>query len=114
MPRDLHITDHAIVRWIERVYGVDIDDVRDDITRACAGAASAGATKISAHGVTIVLKHDSVQSHVVTVQPAESPNQAMVGGLRGNGKHPNSLGRMDCSRAEFGRWQRRAARGMRV
>jgi hypothetical protein len=29
-----HVTDHAVVRWMERIYGIDMDEVRDEIRGA--------------------------------------------------------------------------------
>lgn len=29
------ITDHALLRWIERVHGVDIEAMRQEVLRAC-------------------------------------------------------------------------------
>jgi hypothetical protein len=49
------ITDHALVRWLERVKGVDLQPYRDEIAAAVDGAVRVGATKAVIDGNTYVL-----------------------------------------------------------
>ena len=41
--RGFHITDHATLRYIERVYGLDVDRIRKEMEKEVKSAASAGA-----------------------------------------------------------------------
>lgn len=59
------VTDHAVLRYIERVGGFDVEAVRQHIAKVCAEAVAAGAT---------TLKHDGIRftfstGAVTTVMP---------------------------------------------
>ena len=60
-----HISDHAVLRFMERVYGIDIAKVRAEMdTPALAKAASFGAPcLIGRHGERLVIR----EGRVVTV-----------------------------------------------
>lgn len=50
------VSDHALVRWLERVYGIDVDAVREHIlTDEIKMAIQLGASKVKADGVQYVL-----------------------------------------------------------
>lgn len=40
---DIGVTDHAVLRWIERVAGIDVDAIRERMIEEIAGAARAAA-----------------------------------------------------------------------
>lgn len=50
-PEPLRVTDHAVLRYMERVLGFDIEGVREHIKAICAPAAAIGATCLRAEGV---------------------------------------------------------------
>lgn len=104
----LEVSDHAIMRWLERVYKLDLEEVRAEIHKAAYDAAAAGARSISTQGVTIRIgdRNDGGGGKiVVTVLPCESPGGAMEGMARAKGGGG--------SRQEFGKWSRRMARGLK-
>lgn len=50
------VSDHAVLRWIERRYGFDIEAERQKIDALTAPAIAAGATVLKVDGVQFVLK----------------------------------------------------------
>ena len=67
-PRLETVTDHAVIRYLERVYGVDVQSLRRRIVKATQGARSAGAGSAKVDGVRYVLSNDG---RVVTVHGAQ-------------------------------------------
>lgn len=67
--RDLPIkvTDHAVLRYLERVQGFNIEAVREHISKVCAGPAAAGAMTLRAEGVRFTFSRD--RKTVTTVMP---------------------------------------------
>lgn len=59
------VTDHAVLRWLERVQRVDIEAIRQHIWETCAPAVKAGAKCIRADGV----KYEFLNGKVITVVP---------------------------------------------
>ena len=51
-----HVTDHAVLRYLERVYGVDIAGVRKRIARDAEQGCEAGAGAIIVDGTRYVLE----------------------------------------------------------
>lgn len=83
----LHVTDHAILRWIECVYGIDLGKIRDEITAAVLPAAKMGATQLSRDGYTIAMRRNSPSEvTVVTVMPTQSPDAGRVEGALVHGR----------------------------
>lgn len=82
----LEITEHAVLRYIERVYGVDVGRIRAEMMAVpgLAAAAAMGASTYTSGGVIYRL---SPLGKVTTVVPAESPQAAIVGAsrIRGSG-----------------------------
>lgn len=59
-----HVTDHAIVRYVERVHGIDLDEIREAILAdGVYDAVCAGVSGIKKDGVEYVL----ADRRVVTV-----------------------------------------------
>jgi hypothetical protein len=63
----LQITDHATLRYIERVLGLNVSDVRNRIRAICQDAAKAGAKAVIHEGFNYKLSPS--RSHVVTIAP---------------------------------------------
>lgn len=61
----VRVTDHAVIRYLERAMGLNIEIVRDHIASLCAGSAAYGATALRAEGV----KFEIVNGAVTTVVP---------------------------------------------
>lgn len=49
------ITDHAVLRFLERAYGLDTDSVREEMSHGLAAAVDFGAPTIICHGVRLVI-----------------------------------------------------------
>ena len=80
MKRRLHITDHVVLRHLERVQGVDIESVRDEIARAVALAEGhQGACAVNVDGWSYRIEGDAV----VTVRSVHQPNRRTGGRQRG-------------------------------
>lgn len=61
----IRITDHCVLRYLERAMGLNIDLVREHILTLCAGPASFGAVCVRAEGLRFEIAHNAV----VTVAP---------------------------------------------
>jgi hypothetical protein len=60
------ISDHAVLRYLERAYGLDVDAVRAEMMVGVLKAVAFGAPVVICHGVRLVIR-DGVQ--VVTALP---------------------------------------------
>ncbi len=65
----VHITDHALIRYIERVKGFDVDKIRAEIENLVAPTLGTKATGISANGFTYRIQDGAV----TTVVPGSTP-----------------------------------------
>ncbi len=84
----VNVTDHALIRWLERVHGIDMDAMRAEIAEAVHDALAAGATALTADGAHYVLNPQT--RTVITVltleQRAHRSNVAMKRGLASNAR----------------------------
>jgi hypothetical protein len=66
-----HVTDHALLRYLERVLRVDIEGHRHDLGRIVDQAVAAGAGAVTVHGTRYVLNGPSIVTlhHVKEVRP---------------------------------------------
>lgn len=64
---ELFISDHALIRYLERVWGVNVDKARKEMLSPDLRAAAAmGASSLCKNGMAYVIKG----GRVVTVKPA--------------------------------------------
>lgn len=56
----LTITDHCLVRYLERAMGLNMDMVREHIRTICATPAAFGAVAVRSEGLKFVIKDNSV------------------------------------------------------
>lgn len=61
---EAYVTDHAVLRHLERVQGIDIEGVRRDLGHKVAAAIRAGAVAIVAEGIRYALVEDRLVSCV--------------------------------------------------
>lgn len=61
----LRVTDHALIRYLERAMGLNIDIVRQHMETICAGPAAIGAVCVRAEGVRFEICNNAI----VTVRP---------------------------------------------
>lgn len=72
MKKAIHpVTDHAVVRYLERVQGVDIDALRAEIGRIADDGLERGAAAVNHDGFRYVLAGD----RVVTVELQNRPER---------------------------------------
>ena len=69
-----HVTDHAVLRYMERVLLVDVEACRRDIGRMVDHAAAKGASGIIIDGMAYRMIHDAGVPTVVTVRRACGPD----------------------------------------
>lgn len=82
----VHVTEHALLRYLERVMGVDVAALRIEIARAVDRAAEAGARAvcIGNHRYVLDFRADGAPI-VVTVEPAAEWANKRRSGLRTGG-----------------------------
>jgi hypothetical protein len=61
----IRVTDHAVLRYLERALGLDVEGMRVKIAALCQDACDAGALSIKTHGAVFVFEGRAV----VTVLP---------------------------------------------
>lgn len=62
----VHITDHAILRFLERAYGLDVESVRAEMARGLQPAIDFGCSTVICHGVRLQIRDGNT---VVTALP---------------------------------------------
>jgi predicted nuclease with TOPRIM domain len=68
---DIHITDHALLRYVERVFGIDVDAVRWEIlTDSVARCIELGASTITVKGIQFRVKDRSIVTVIGSDQKA--------------------------------------------
>lgn len=65
---EVHVTDHAIIRYLERACGVDVDAIRAEIARTVRRGVAQGASGVRVDG----LNYRLAGATVVTVAPGAS------------------------------------------
>lgn len=64
------VTDHAVIRYLERVKGVDVDAIRTEIGHKAEAAIKLGACSVLSDGFRYKIAENG---SVVTVTPAHEP-----------------------------------------
>lgn len=67
-----NVTDHAVLREIERVHGIDVEKIRKHIAKRVAGAVAQGACGVLSDGVRYIIRGGSV----VTVLPGDRSHRS--------------------------------------
>lgn len=68
-PSPIRVTDHAVLRYMERVMELNVDMVRKHIADLCAGPAAIGAVCVRAEGFRFEIANGAGNSTVTTVRP---------------------------------------------
>jgi hypothetical protein len=63
---EIHISDHAIIRYLERAHGLDVDAVRRHLAGRLVTGARLGAIGVTIDNVKLVLQHHDQGVTVVT------------------------------------------------
>lgn len=66
-PKHITVSDHAVLRWLERVEGVDVKAIRRRIARATRKGAELGASAVTLDGVRFAIHQAGDQAGVWTV-----------------------------------------------
>lgn len=59
------VTDHALLRYLERAHDVPIETIRKHIAQLAEGAAGVGATTITNGNARLVLKHNAINGEIL-------------------------------------------------
>ena len=65
----IHVTDHAVLRYLERVQGWDIEEVRAHIAKRVEPAVRCGASGIQIEGFSYKLSYRDAVVAVTTIMP---------------------------------------------
>lgn len=66
MSRPIRVTDHAVLRYLERAHGLDVDAVRRHLSGKVETGARLGAVGVTVENVKFVLEHHQLEVVVVT------------------------------------------------
>ena len=79
MSRPVRVTDHAVLRYLERAHGLDVDAVRRHLSGKVETGARLGAVGVTIDNVKFVLEHHHLEIVVVTALrprwPARRPGE---------------------------------------
>lgn len=64
-PEPIRVTDHAVLRYMERAMGLNIEIVREHIASTCAGAAAVRAVCVRAEGLRFEIANGTTVTTVV-------------------------------------------------
>lgn len=73
--RKVVVSDHALVRWLERVHGIDMNFFRSMLAKEVETAVAMGATGLTLNGVQFVLDNGVL----CTVRPKSRNRETMAG-----------------------------------
>jgi len=62
----VHVSDHAVLRYLERAHGLDVDAIRRHLAGRVAGGAKLKAAAVTVEHVKLVLEHRMDGSATVT------------------------------------------------
>lgn len=66
MTRPVIVTDHALLRYLERALGIDVGAARAEVEAICRRGAERQAQSVIHSGLRYVLKHETENAVVVT------------------------------------------------
>lgn len=76
--KSIYVTDHAVLRYLERAHGLDIDAVRRHLAGRVLNGAHLGAIGVTVENVKLVLRENAGDVYVVTALlpqwPARGPD----------------------------------------
>ena len=80
MSKRLIVTDHAVLRYLERLGGFNIEGLRNDIRARLQAAADAGAGAVVIDGHSFLIDRGDYGPVVVTVLPVGTQPRNLMGG----------------------------------
>lgn len=60
----IRVTDHAVLRYLERAMGLNVEIVREHIAAICSGPVAFGAVCVRAEGLRFEIAHNAVTTVV--------------------------------------------------
>ncbi|MCO5059662.1 MAG: hypothetical protein M9905_17630 [Rhizobiaceae bacterium] len=75
----IRVTDHAVLRYLERAHGLDVDAVRRHLSGKVLNGARLGAVAVTIENVKLVLREHADEIHVVTALKATWPSRDRQG-----------------------------------
>lgn len=79
MSRKVRVTDHALIRFLERAGGFEIEKLRRAIEKKVYRSAPEGATGIKVDGVNFVIVSDGPERVVTTILDSDWANHGPKG-----------------------------------
>lgn len=76
--KPLRVTDHCVLRYLERAKGVDIEAIRLHIAELCGPAARVGAASLKAEGVAFQISGSTVITTTPIGTTASRTRQAIL------------------------------------
>lgn len=83
MSLPVRVTDHAVLRYLERAHGLDVAAVRRHLAGRVEAGARLGAVGVTIENVKLVLEHKAFEVAVVTALKAKWPARSNAGGVEG-------------------------------
>lgn len=106
--KQIHVSDHALMRYLERVEGLNVEAIRNVIRAVCTDAAKVGLNKTMCDGFIYALKYNNGIPAVSTIYPDDGNEP--IKPPRGHSKPRNDW---NLPRLEVGKIRARKAKGGR-
>lgn len=81
MGHNVKVSDHAVVRWLERAHEVDIEGLREEIARLVEPAVKVGAASITIGNVTFALSGSNVCTVLTSAMRAKKRKERQRRGM---------------------------------
>jgi len=75
-PQDIKISDHALMRYIERFYGINLDAVREEIIGHTRDAINSGANGVQVNGFLFQISPQT-RTVVTILTPEQRKNRSL-------------------------------------
>ncbi len=83
----VQVSDHALIRFMERVYKIDLEPVKTEIARRCWDAGMAGASTFTLDGVTFCFGKGFRDGSIWVSTVLTTDMRSKGKGKKKNGKH---------------------------
>jgi len=71
----IHVSDHAVLRYLERQHGVDVEAIRQHLASLCSNGARFKASGVRVEKVKLLLAHGSTGTTVITALKTDWPDR---------------------------------------
>jgi hypothetical protein len=73
MSQPVHVTDHAVLRYLERAHGLDVEAIRAHLAGRALTGAQLGAAAVVVDGIKLVLRDTTVVTVIERRWPSRRP-----------------------------------------